>query len=59
MKISKPTMPNSSASDQTEAPASTETIRERIEREISQNPRFKIVKPSGRGYVIGGAKPTK
>jgi hypothetical protein len=40
-----------------EATASSETIRERLEREISHNPRFKIMKPSGKGYVIGGAKP--
>jgi hypothetical protein len=42
------------APDQT---ASTETIRERLEKAISDNPRFKLMKPSGKGFVIGGAKP--
>jgi guanosine-3',5'-bis(diphosphate) 3'-pyrophosphohydrolase len=38
-------------------PASSESVRERIKRKISENPRFKEAEPSGQGFVIVGAKP--
>lgn len=33
--------------------------REQRMKKLSENPRFKIMKPSGKGFVIGGAKPIK
>ncbi|WP_079601626.1 TY-Chap domain-containing protein [Bradyrhizobium erythrophlei] len=41
-----------------EPTAAKETIRERIMREISQNPRWSEAKPSGQGFVIVGARPS-
>jgi hypothetical protein len=41
-----------------EPTAMKETIRERIMREISQNPRWSEAKPSGQGFVIVGARPS-
>jgi hypothetical protein len=38
--------------------AAKETIRERIMREISQNPKWSEAKPSGQGFVIVGARPS-
>jgi hypothetical protein len=58
-QMSKPTMPDSPAPNPKDAPASRETIRERLEREILNNPRFTLAKPSGKGFVIGGAKPAE
>jgi hypothetical protein len=40
----------------TEPTASKETAHEAYIRVFSGNPKFKEVKGSGRGYVIGGAK---
>jgi hypothetical protein len=49
---------NSSApKSKTDQTASSETIRERLMREISENPRFTEAPISGKGFVIGGAKP--
>jgi hypothetical protein len=42
--------------DQTE---SSETMREAFMKAISGNPRFIPAKPSGKAFVIGGAKPPK
>jgi hypothetical protein len=36
--------------------ASSETVRDKLAKQISNDPRFKIVKPTGKGFVIGGAK---
>jgi hypothetical protein len=51
---------NSSATsptpDQTE---NSETVREAFMRHISGNPRFQEAKPSGKAFVIGGARPSK
>jgi hypothetical protein len=37
---------------------SSETVRERVMKKISGDPRFIIAKPSGRGFVIVGARPS-
>jgi hypothetical protein len=50
--------PNSSAAE-TETTESKETVREQLAKEISDNPRFMVMKPSGKGFVIGGARPAK
>jgi hypothetical protein len=36
------------------APAPTPTRRDALMRALAANPRFKIVKPSGKGFIIGG-----
>jgi hypothetical protein len=41
------------------ATASSATIREQLTKEISQNPKWREAPNSGKGYVIGGAKPIK
>jgi hypothetical protein len=43
----------------TEQTASSAMTREQRMKKLSDNPRFKIMKPSGKGFVIGGAKPIK
>jgi len=49
--------PNSSApKSRTGLTASSGMTRDERMKKISENPRFKIVKPSGKGFVIGGAK---
>jgi len=39
--------------------ASKPTARDQAMKKISENPRFKVVRPSGTGFVIGGARPVK
>ena len=41
------------------ATGSTATIREKLTKKISENPKWREAPPSGKGFVIGGAKPTK
>jgi hypothetical protein len=43
----------------TEPPPKLETQRERFTRLVSGNPRFKEVKPSGKAFIIVGAKPSR
>jgi hypothetical protein len=51
--------PSSSERNKSAEPSAVEeTIRERIMREISQNPRWSEAKPSGQGFVIVGAGPS-
>jgi hypothetical protein len=38
------------------APAPTSTRRDALMRALVANPRFKIVKLSGKGFIIGGQK---
>jgi hypothetical protein len=37
--------------------AQNETMREKVMMRSLTNPRFKVAKPSGKGFVIVGAKP--
>jgi hypothetical protein len=39
--------------------ASSAMTRAQRMKRISENPRFKVAPPSGKGFVIGGAKPIK
>jgi hypothetical protein len=39
--------------------ASSGMTRDEYMKRLSQNPRFRIVKPSGKGFVIGGVKPPR
>jgi hypothetical protein len=41
------------------ATGSNATIREKLTKKISENPKWREAPPSGKGFVIGGAKPTK
>jgi hypothetical protein len=41
-----------------EPTAKPETVRERVTREISENPRWSEAKPSGQGFVLVGARPS-
>jgi hypothetical protein len=41
----------------TEPTAGKETVHELFMKKISGNPRFRAAKKSGKGFVIGGAKP--
>jgi hypothetical protein len=45
--------------EQAEPGANTETVREKLKRLIADNPRFKEVKSSGKGFVFVGAKPLR
>ena len=61
-KSQKPTpsgsAPNSSQpKNQIEQTASNETLREKFMKKISGDPRFIPAKPSGKEFVIVGAKP--
>jgi len=49
--------PNAEAERKDIAPS--ETAREKFMRAISGNPRFQEAKPSGRGFTIVGAKPSR
>lgn len=40
-----------------ETTADKETVRERVAREIAQNPRWTEAKPTGQGFVIVGSTP--
>ena len=51
--------PGSSENEKSAEPTAVkETIRERIMREMAQNPRWSEAKPSGQGFVIIGARPS-
>ena len=45
--------------EQAEPSANTEMVREKLKRLMADNPRFKEVKSSGKGFVFVGAKPLR
>jgi hypothetical protein len=49
---------DSQPENQAEPTASKETVREKYMKTISENPKWSTAKPSGKGYVIGGARPS-
>ena len=54
------TAPHSSASEKPAEPAvRSETVREIFMRLVAGNPRFIPAKPSGKAFVIGGARAPK
>jgi hypothetical protein len=55
-KSSSPEQPSSAPESNSVSTESSETMRERFMKKISGDPRFILAKPSGKAFVIGGAK---